>query len=116
MHTILFLLLFAGSPATANPADPATLLKRSDASRNPWPAFVTKIRISNFETGKQDEAHDYIVYSKGAEKTYVEFMSPQEKGRHLLMLTDDMWIYLPDTSRPVRITPLERLSGNASNG
>jgi hypothetical protein len=27
-----------------------------------------------------------------------------------------MWIYLPDTSRPVRITPLERLSGDASNG
>ena len=32
------------------------------------------------------------------------------------MLGDDMWIYLPDTSRPIRITPLERLSGNASNG
>ncbi len=32
------------------------------------------------------------------------------------MLGDDMWIYLPDTSRPVRITPLERLSGDASNG
>jgi hypothetical protein len=27
-----------------------------------------------------------------------------------------MWVYLPDTSRPVRITPLERLSGDASNG
>jgi len=25
-------------------------------------------------------------------------------------------VYLPDTSRPVRITPLERLSGDASNG
>ena len=43
-------------------------------------------------------------------------MSPRDKGRHLLMLGDDMWIYLPDTSRPVRITPLERLSGDASNG
>lgn len=32
------------------------------------------------------------------------------------MLGDDMWIYLPDTSRPVRITPLERLTGDASNG
>ena len=32
------------------------------------------------------------------------------------MLGDDMWVYLPDTSRPVRITPLERLSGDASNG
>jgi outer membrane lipoprotein-sorting protein len=27
-----------------------------------------------------------------------------------------MWVYLPDTSRPIRITPLERLSGDASNG
>jgi outer membrane lipoprotein-sorting protein len=27
-----------------------------------------------------------------------------------------MWIYLPDTSRPIRITPMERLSGGASNG
>ena len=32
------------------------------------------------------------------------------------MLGDDMWMYLPDTSRPVRITPLERLTGNTSNG
>ena len=32
------------------------------------------------------------------------------------MLGDDMWVYLPDTSRPIRITPLERLSGDASNG
>jgi outer membrane lipoprotein-sorting protein len=32
------------------------------------------------------------------------------------MLGEDMWVYLPDTSRPVRITPLERLSGDASNG
>jgi len=32
------------------------------------------------------------------------------------MLGDDMWVYLPDTSRPVRITPLERLNGDASNG
>jgi outer membrane lipoprotein-sorting protein len=32
------------------------------------------------------------------------------------MLSDEMWVYLPDTSRPVRITPLERLTGDASNG
>ena len=56
------------------------------------------------------------VSQKGTDRTYVEFMSPREKGRHLLMLGDDMWIYLPDTSRPIRITPLERLSGDASNG
>jgi hypothetical protein len=55
-----------------------------------------------------DEDKLYEVSQKGTEKTYVEFLSPREKGQHLLMLGDDMWVYLPDTSRPVRITPLER--------
>ena len=75
-----------------------------------------RVKITNFESGKSDEEQLYEVSQKGTDKTYVEFMSPREKGQHLLMLGDDMWVYLPDTSRPVRITPLERLSGDASNG
>ena len=104
------------SAASAQVPDATDLLKRSDAFRNGWPSFVTHVKITNFEAGKADEEELYQVSQKGTDKTYVEFMSPREKGRHLLMLTDDMWIYLPDTSRPVRITPLERLSGDASNG
>ena len=77
---------------------------------------MTRVKITNYESGKSDEEKLYEVSQKGTDKTYVEFMSPREKGRHLLMLGDDMWVYLPDTSRPVRITPLERLSGDASNG
>jgi outer membrane lipoprotein-sorting protein len=119
MKTVFFTLagltaLFAATIPEA--PDAAGLLKRSDGYRNAWPGFVTKIKISNFETGKQDEEHMYLVYSRGSERVYVDFQSPQEKGRHLLMLGDDMWIYLPDTSRAVRITPLQRLTGNASNG
>ena len=104
------------SAASAQVPDATDLLKRSDAYRNGWPSFVTHVKITNFEAGKADEEKLYEVSQKGTDKTYVEFMSPRDKGRHLLMLTDDMWIYLPDTSRPVRITPLERLSGDASNG
>jgi hypothetical protein len=32
------------------------------------------------------------------------------------MLEDAMWIYMPNTRKPIRITPLQRLLGNASNG
>jgi outer membrane lipoprotein-sorting protein len=32
------------------------------------------------------------------------------------MREDDMWIYMPNTRKPIRITPLQRLMGNASNG
>jgi len=104
----------AATPSTAPDAD--AILKRADTFRNGWPSYVLHVRITNFEGDKSDEVKLYEVSQKGTEKTYVEFMSPREKGQHLLMLGDDMWVYLPDTSRPIRITPLERLSGEASNG
>ena len=96
--------------------DVEAILKRSDGYRNGWPSYVLHVKITNFESNKADEEKLYEVSQKGTEKTYVEFMSPREKGQHLLMLGDEMWVYLPDPSRPVRITPLERLSGDASNG
>ena len=113
--TIAFLIAWAAIGHAATP-DADALLKRSDSYRNGWPSYSLRVKITNFESGKSDEESLYEVSQKGADKTYVEFMSPRDKGRHLLMLGDDMWIYLPDTSRPVRITPLERLSGDASNG
>ena len=116
--TIAFLVAWAviGHAETSGAPDATSLLKRSDGYRNGWPSFSLRVKITDYESGKSDEEHFYEVSQKGTDKTYVEFLSPREKGRHLLMLGDDMWIYLPDTSRPVRITPLERLSGDASNG
>ncbi len=116
MTRIVLVGLMSAFALQAAAPDAAVLLKRFDAVRNGWESYAVRVSIRNFEEGKQDEEHLYEVFQKGVEKTYVEFLSPREKGRHLLMLGDDMWIYLPDTSRPVRITPLERLTGNASNG
>jgi outer membrane lipoprotein-sorting protein len=118
---LFFVALLVAWALAAHAATPATvdaeaLLKRSDLFRNGWPSYVLRVKITNFESGKADEEALYDISQKGTDKTYVEFMSPRDKGRHLLMLADDMWVYLPDTSRPVRITPLERLSGDASNG
>jgi outer membrane lipoprotein-sorting protein len=116
----LVMLVLAGhaeSGTAITPAvNPDALLRKSDAFRNGWPSYSLRVKITNYESGRSDEEKLYEVSQKGTDRTYVEFMSPREKGRHLLMLGDDMWIYLPDTSRPVRITPLERLSGDASNG
>jgi outer membrane lipoprotein-sorting protein len=115
LRTAFPVFLMAAAAWAAAP-DPNALLKQFDSLRNGWDSYVVRVSIRNLEEGKQDEEHLYEVYQKGAEKTYVEFLSPREKGENLLMLGDDMWIYLPDTSRPIRITPLERLTGNASNG
>lgn len=115
LMALSFLTMLAPSVHAATP-DAVALLKRSDLYRNGWNSFEVQVKITNYESGKSDEEHVYEVSQKGSDHTYVEFLSPRDKGRHLLMLGDDMWIYLPDTSRPIRITPLERLTGDASNG
>jgi outer membrane lipoprotein-sorting protein len=113
---LIFTCVLVGHAATPGNIDVDAILKRSDGYRNGWPSYVLNVKITSFDGTKPGEVKLYEVSQKGTERTYVEFMSPREKGQHLLMLGDDMWIYLPDTSRPVRITPLERLSGDASNG
>lgn len=120
-HSILLLsvslaLTVAVSRAAPPPLDAETLLRQSDHFRNGWPSYEVHVKITDFAAGRPDEEHLYELSQKGPDKTYVDFLSPREKGEHVLMLGDDMWVYLPDASRPVRITPLERLSGDASNG
>ena len=50
------------------------------------------------------------------ENSLVRFLSVRSKGQSLLMRGDDMWFFLPAVARPVRITPIQRLLGNVSNG
>lgn len=92
------------------------ILSSVDRTRNGWSSFVVDVKINNFRNGKSVDQDAYQVFIKGTDRTLVKFMSPQDKGKTLLMLDEAMWLYLPTASRPVRVTPLQRLSGNASNG
>jgi putative ABC transport system permease protein len=96
-------------------AQAAEILKQADEFRAAWPSMRLRTRIDNFENEKLSETADYDVAVKG-ENSLVTFLSPKTKGQSLLMRGDDMWIYLPSVSRGVRITPIQRLLGNASNG
>jgi hypothetical protein len=42
--------------------------------------------------------------------------SPAEKGQKVLMLGDDFWLLMPGSQRPLRITPSQKLLGDASTG
>ena len=107
----LRLALFIATPLFAQ--DAATILARVDAARNPLPSFSVEVDL----TTSAGEASKFRVYGKGSDRSVVEFLAPaSEKGKFLLMLRDAMWIYLPSASRPIRISPLQRLMGQASNG
>jgi hypothetical protein len=42
--------------------------------------------------------------------------SPAEQGQKVLMLGDDFWLLMPGSQRPLRITPSQKLLGDASTG
>lgn len=112
--TGMSLLFTAALYANAPTAD--QILSSVDRTRNGWSSFVVDVKIHNYKHGKPADQDAYQVFIKGTDRTLVKFMSPQDRGKSLLMLDQAMWLYLPTASRPIRVTPLQRLSGNASNG
>ncbi|HJQ40372.1 MAG TPA: outer membrane lipoprotein-sorting protein [Thermoanaerobaculia bacterium] len=113
MRKLLLALLLTTS---LRAEDATSLLARSDEFRNPLGSFAIDVELTSYEGSKTDTSK-FRVYGKGSDRSVVEFTAPAtEKGKFLLMLRDAMWIYMPSTSRPIRISPLQRLMGQASNG
>ncbi|HEY0143954.1 MAG TPA: outer membrane lipoprotein-sorting protein [Thermoanaerobaculia bacterium] len=112
-------LIAAGTSTTPSTGvTPAAdqLLSSVDRTRNGWSSFTVDVKINNFKKDKAVDTNEYQIFIKGTDRTLVKFQSPQDKGKSLLMLEEGMWLYLPSASRPIRVTPLQRLSGNANNG
>jgi outer membrane lipoprotein-sorting protein len=93
----------------------ARRLAEADQFRGDWPSVVVRTRIDNYDGERLSESAEFEVFVKG-ENSLVRFLSTRTKGQSLLMRGDDMWFYLPSVARPVRITPVQRLIGNTSNG
>ncbi len=92
------------------------ILQQSDLSRNGWESYTNITNIKNYVDEELKDEGSFEVSMKGADKTLVKFLNADVKGQYLLMLDDAMWIYMPNTRKPIRITPLQRLMGDASNG
>ena len=113
---IAIAILCAALPLHAS-NDAASVLARADVFRNPIPSFSIDVELTSIAPGGKTDTSRFRVYGKGSDRSIVEFTFPQtEKGKYLLMLRDAMWIYMPTASRPIRISPLQRLMGQASNG
>jgi outer membrane lipoprotein-sorting protein len=111
----LLLLALLSLPVFADDAN--DILHRSDAYRGAMDSFSVDVELTTSFAGRTSDISKFRVYGKGADRSVVEFLAPAtDKGRYVLMLRDAMWIYLPSSSRPIRISPMQRLMGQASNG
>jgi len=122
----LFVAMLVGAsvfPGFARAADDAqSLLTASDAVRNPPGSFSVRVTLTEFRKGKQTSSSVLTVYSKpardsGQYNNLVRFMAPARDADKLMLRHGlDLWFYDPSTRASVRISPQQRLLGQASNG
>ena len=105
----------AALPAAAAALDGAQILGKVDRNLEPESYETFRQLIDIQPDGAKKE---YVLYTvkKGRDKVVALFLSPpSEKGRATLRLGDNMWLYMPDVGRPIRITSLQSVTGSVFN-
>ena len=108
------LLLLALAPL-AHAIDAAELLRQVDRTLQPESYEMYRKLINIEPDGRRKE---FVLYSvkKGGDKVLALFLDPpSEKGRSTLRLGDNMWLYIPNVGKPLRITSLQSVIGGVFN-
>ena len=95
--------------------DGTALLRQVDRRLNP-PSYDAYKRLINVEPSGR--TREYLLYqvAEGREKVAALFLSPaSDKGRSTLRVGDNMWMYVPNAGRPIRITSLQSVIGGVFN-
>ncbi len=113
MSRWLFLLFFFALPALA--IDGQQILAKVDRNLEPESYEAYRKLIDIQPDGARKE---YVLYTmkKGRDKVVALFLSPaSDKGRATLRLAENMWLYMADVGRPIRVTSLQSVTGSIFN-
>jgi outer membrane lipoprotein-sorting protein len=108
-------LLLVGVASVTHALDGTAILKKVDANLQPE-SFESYRKLINIEPS--GAKREFLLYTlkKGQDKIVSLFLSPaSEKGRATLRLGDNMWLYIPNVGKPVRITSLQSVVGGVFN-
>lgn len=72
--------------------------------------------VQLYHDGQLEKTNQYDVYVRENRESLVLFQSATEAGQKMLMLGDNYWLLMPKSRRPIRITPMQKLLGEASVG
>jgi outer membrane lipoprotein-sorting protein len=98
------------------------IVAATDKVRNPGQPFRTTLKLTEYVAGKERDHDVLAVFSKEDPATrqfrnlvqYVE--PPRDAGKRVLLDGHSLWFYDPDSKVSVRISPQQRLIGQAAIG
>lgn len=95
--------------------DGTTLLKQVDRNLSP-DSYESYRKLINIEPDGRKKEFTLFTVKKGLDKMVSLFIAPaSEKGRSTLRLGDNMWLYIPNVGKPIRITSLQSVVGGVFN-
>jgi outer membrane lipoprotein-sorting protein len=115
MTTVIALLMALIFAVPAYGVDGTQLLEKIDRNMSPE-SYESYRKIINIEPDGRKKEFTYYTVKKGRDKVAGLFIAPaSEKGRTTLRLGDNMWLYIPNVGKPVRITSLQSVVGGVFN-
>jgi len=110
---LLMVLVLAAVPAYA--LDGNAILAQVDKNLTP-DSYEMYRKLVNVEPDGRKKEFILFTVKKGNDKITGLFISPaSDKGRTTLRLGENMWLYIPNVGKPVRITSLQSVVGGVFN-
>ena len=117
MKNYFGLLLALWSSTIFAAPDAKTILEQSDRARGGGlPGIVWEIRLISHDGNKVDEPQRLLVKATDDASVAETFEPSRFKGSKILQVGRNMWLTRPGLSKPIPISPRQRMSGQASNG
>ncbi len=110
----LALCLFA-LPLPAAAIDGTAILQKVDRNLEPE-SYESYRQLTDIQPDGSRKVSVLYTMKKGRDKITALFLAPaSDKGRVTLRLGDNMWLYIPDVGRAIRITSLQSVTGSVFN-
>jgi outer membrane lipoprotein-sorting protein len=114
---VFFLIGFLSASAPIVHAEMSSkeILQKSDEARGNYEGIKWDISMDSVENGRKQ--HRKLRVTAKGYSSLVDTLAPANvKGQKLLMRDRNMWFSKPGLSKPVPISPRQKLMGAASNG
>jgi len=109
-------------PSICAAIDAQAILVASDAVRNPSRPFAVVLTLIEYRNRKQTDTSTLEVYSKadgsnGQFRSLIRFVNPPRDTNKLMLKNgNDLWFFDPASKATIRLSPQQRLLGQAANG
>lgn len=113
--SIVAITLMLGYSSLLHSVDGNVLLSEMDRNLNPE-SYESYRKLVNIEPNGRKKEYVLFTVKKDLDKMIALFISPaSENGRSTLRLGNNMWLYIPNVGKPVRISSLQSVVGGIFN-